>query len=109
MISTTAKVRVRYFKAARMGNIIHASKRVFAGAAALALLSSPGFAGGLDGVKQLIVSIAADWDASTGKLQLFERAGDGWKPSAPPMSVLYGKNGLIWGRGVYGTDEPGPH
>jgi L,D-peptidoglycan transpeptidase YkuD (ErfK/YbiS/YcfS/YnhG family) len=92
-----------------MGNIIRASKRVFAGAAALALLAAPAFAGALDGVKQLIVSIAADWDASTGKLQLFERAGEGWKPSATPVSVLYGKNGLVWGRGVYGTDEPGPH
>jgi L,D-peptidoglycan transpeptidase YkuD (ErfK/YbiS/YcfS/YnhG family) len=68
------------------------------------------WAAGLDSsVKQLIVSVGADWDASTGKLQLFERAGDGWKPAAPPISVLYGKNGLVWGRGVYGTDEPGVH
>ncbi len=64
--------------------------------------------GALDsGVQQLIVSIAPDWNSSTGRLQLFERAGDGWKASAPPVSVLYGKNGLAWGRGVLGTDAPG--
>ncbi len=68
------------------------------------------FGAGLEGgVKQLIVSVGADWDASTGRLQCFERTADGWKPTAPPVAVLYGKNGLVWGRGVYGTDEPGTH
>ena len=27
----------------------------------------------------------------------------------PAIPVLYGKNGLVWGRGVLGTDEPGTH
>jgi L,D-peptidoglycan transpeptidase YkuD (ErfK/YbiS/YcfS/YnhG family) len=53
--------------------------------------------------------VAADWDASTGKLQFFEKANGEWKASGPVIPVLYGKNGLVWGRGVYGTEEPGAH
>src|SRR5271156_3418328 len=61
-------------------------------------------------VKQLIVSIAPGWDSSQGKLQVFERGKDGeWKAVSKPVAVLYGKNGLAWGRGVLGTDEPGLH
>jgi L,D-peptidoglycan transpeptidase YkuD (ErfK/YbiS/YcfS/YnhG family) len=63
----------------------------------------------LDGVDQCIVAIASDWNANTGRLQRFERAGRGWKAVAPPIPVLFGKGGLVWGRGVFGTDEPGTH
>jgi len=101
-------VRDRFFKAASMGNTARARKRGFGLCAALALLTAPLFGAGLEGsVKQLIVSVAPGWDSTTGKLQLFERAGDGWKPAAPPVAVLYGKSGLVWGRGIYGQDEPG--
>lgn len=110
MISNTAQARDSFFKVARMRNRIRASKRWFGLLVLLAAFAGQTFAAGLDpGVKQLIVSVGADWDASTGKLQLFERSGDGWKPSAPPVAVLYGSKGLVWGRGVYGTDEPGAH
>jgi len=62
------------------------------------------------GVRQLIVSIAPGWDASTGKLLALERTPEGgWKPALGPLPVLYGKNGLAWGRGVLGADEPGRH
>lgn len=55
----------------------------------------------LDGnVAQLVVSIAPGWNSSQGKLQLFERDGKGWKPASQPVRVLYGKQGLAWGRGV---------
>ena len=37
------------------------------------------------------------WKAATGE------------PIGPPVAVLYGRNGLVWGRGVLGTDEPGAH
>ncbi len=63
----------------------------------------------LDRVDQLIVSVAPSWDSSTGRLQTFERSGRGWKPASPAIPVLYGKNGLAWGRGFLGTDEPGRH
>jgi L,D-peptidoglycan transpeptidase YkuD (ErfK/YbiS/YcfS/YnhG family) len=55
----------------------------------------------IDGsVKQLVVSVAPTWDSSTGKLQLFERDGKGWRAASQPIRVLYGKNGLAWGRGL---------
>jgi L,D-peptidoglycan transpeptidase YkuD (ErfK/YbiS/YcfS/YnhG family) len=66
-------------------------------------------AGELDGVGQLVVSVAPGWNSTMGRLQRFERAGREWRAVAPPIPVLYGKNGLVWGRGVFGTDEPGPH
>jgi len=72
------------------------------------LLSSP--AAGIDSsVQQLIVSVAPSWDSSKGTLRLFERAGAEWKPVSGPIPVLFGKNGLVWGRGVLGGDEPGAH
>jgi L,D-peptidoglycan transpeptidase YkuD (ErfK/YbiS/YcfS/YnhG family) len=58
-------------------------------------------------VGQLIVSVAPSWEASRGRLQCFERVGAGWKPVTEPVSVLYGKNGLAWGRGSLGQGEPG--
>lgn len=58
-------------------------------------------------VKQLIVSIAPGWDSSAGRLQRFERHGDRWKPVGAAIPVLYGRAGLAWGRGVFGTEEPG--
>ena len=66
-------------------------------------------------VRQLVVSIAPSWDSSKGTLRLFEKDGNAWKPvtgkdqSGSGIPVLYGKNGLVWGRGVLGANEPGPH
>jgi len=56
-------------------------------------------------VTQLIVSIAPDWDASVGKLQLFERTSAGWQAVSQPFRVIYGKNGLAWGRGLLGSES----
>jgi L,D-peptidoglycan transpeptidase YkuD (ErfK/YbiS/YcfS/YnhG family) len=63
----------------------------------------------LDGVGQLILAVAPTWDSNAGKLQRYEREGGGWKSVAPSVPVLFGKNGSVWGRGVLGTDERGPH
>ena len=61
-------------------------------------------------VRQLIVSIAPGWDSTTGRLLALERTAQGkWKPVLGPIPVLFGKNGLAWGRGVLGSDEPGRH
>ena len=74
------------------------------------LTSLPARANPIDNnVKQLVVSIAPDWNASQGRMQLFERTPTGWKPASTAFPVLYGKNGLAWGRGVKGTGEPGLH
>jgi L,D-peptidoglycan transpeptidase YkuD (ErfK/YbiS/YcfS/YnhG family) len=58
-------------------------------------------------IRQLIVSIAPDWNATQGKLVLLERDRAGWKRASPVIPVLYGREGLAWGRGVLGKGEPG--
>ena len=59
---------------------------------------------------QLIVGIAPDWNSMRGRLQLFERPRGGiWKSVTSPIPVLFGKNGLAWGSGVAGQEEPGLH
>jgi len=59
-------------------------------------------------VRQLIVSVAPDWSSRQGTLQRFERGADGsWTKVGEAVPVLYGKQGLAWGRGVRGGDEPG--
>ena len=61
-------------------------------------------------VREVIVGIAPGWDSMQGHLQCFRRAPGGeWQPASEPASVLFGKNGLAWGRGIEGTDEPGLH
>ncbi len=57
---------------------------------------------------QMVLSIGLDWDSHTGKLQFFERSAGKWVVASPVISVLYGKGGLAWGRGLQGTGEPGP-
>ncbi|HVK58138.1 MAG TPA: L,D-transpeptidase family protein, partial [Candidatus Kapabacteria bacterium] len=79
------------------------------GAVVSLILIRPMFAGPLGAIDQLIVSVAPTWNSSTGKLQRFERSGDDWKPVGAAIPVLYGRNGLVWGRGVFGTEEAGPH
>ncbi|PTX95027.1 hypothetical protein DB345_12055 [Spartobacteria bacterium LR76] len=72
------------------------------------VLCPPAFA--LDSsVRQLIVSIAPSWDSSMGRLQLFERQKDKWVPASEPVRVLYGKNGLAWGKGELGQEQQGIH
>ena len=57
-----------------------------------------------------MVGIAPDWNSMHGTLQCFDRTpGGAWKPALGPIPVLFGKNGLAWGRGVEGTAEPGTH
>src|SRR5260370_42148512 len=59
---------------------------------------------------QLIVAVAPDWNSMRGKLQLFERPrGGGWTAITSAVPVLFGKNGLAWGSGMAGQDEPGLH
>jgi len=53
------------------------------------------------GTGQLALSLAGGWNASSGRMQLFERDGHGWHAVSPPWRVLYGKNGLAWGRGEH--------
>ena len=113
MRTKTAARRLRLFKAAMMEISWKSIKPVLAlwlGGCGVFLNVCGAQAGELNaGVKQLVVSIAPSWDSTTGRLLRFERDGNGWKAVGAPWPVLYGKNGLAWGRGLLGTEEPGQH
>ncbi len=61
-----------------------------------------------DDCTQLILGIAPTWDSMRGEVRLFERPhGGDWVVAAGPFPVLFGKNGLAWGTGLAGQNEPG--
>ena len=114
MISNTAPVRVSFFKHSMMRKRIRTSKRWFGLLVVLAMLDPaenrlrrrPRLLGAATHRKRgARTGIRLPRDSSSF---LSARAVDG-KPPAPPSAVLFGKNGLVWGRGVFGTDEPGTH
>lgn len=60
--------------------------------------------------RQLLLCLAADWGATLGRLQRFERlpAGD-WAPVGATLPVTLGRSGLAWGRGLHPpVDRAGP-
>ena len=58
--------------------------------------------------EQLIVGLAPDWNSMRGVLQRFERSRGGpWHPVSEVAPVLFGKDGLAWGRGLAGQEENG--
>ncbi len=72
------------------------------------LPSSARAAGVPNDCEQLIVAVAPDWNSMRGELQRFERSASGsWQRVGPSIPVLFGKNGLAWGRGLAGQDESG--
>jgi L,D-peptidoglycan transpeptidase YkuD (ErfK/YbiS/YcfS/YnhG family) len=77
--------------------------------ASLLLIASSACAAGVpEDCEQLIVGLAPDWDSMRGVLQRFERTAKGlWQPIGDETPVLFGKNGLAWGRGLAGQDESG--
>ena len=61
-----------------------------------------------DDCTQLVLGIAPTWDSMRGEVRLFERPhGGDWIIAAGPFPVLFGKNGLAWGTGLAGQNEPG--
>jgi L,D-peptidoglycan transpeptidase YkuD (ErfK/YbiS/YcfS/YnhG family) len=70
--------------------------------AALALLAcGPTVAATLpDATRQLVVVVASDWNARTGRLQTFVRDGSGWAPAADAFDVVLGRSGSAWGDGL---------
>ncbi len=75
------------------------------------LLASNARAAGLpNDCEQLIVALAPGWASAQGELQRFQRSGGGpWERMGDPAPVLFGKNGLAWGRGLAGQEQPGLH
>src|SRR4051794_513030 len=58
---------------------------------------------------QLIVGVAPTWDSMHGQVLLFERISPGgrWTGTSRAFPVLFGKNGLAWGTGLAGQNQPG--
>src|SRR4029453_5859788 len=75
----------------------------------LALLASSAYAEGVpEDCTQLIVAVAPTWDSARGELRLFERSpGGNWEAVSGLWRVLFGKNGVAWGTGLAGQNEPG--
>ncbi|GAB7078999.1 L,D-transpeptidase family protein [Megalodesulfovibrio paquesii] len=68
--------------------------------------ASAGFAAAhspLQGVRQLLLVRAADWNSTTGTLQRYTRAQDAaaWQAVGAAIPVSLGRNGLGWGRGLH--------
>jgi L,D-peptidoglycan transpeptidase YkuD (ErfK/YbiS/YcfS/YnhG family) len=72
----------------------------------LGAISAPA-ADPLRGSRQCVVVIAKNWNSTTGVLRAFERtsAGSEWKIRGGEIPVVLGKNGLAWGRGLFGTNH----
>lgn len=51
---------------------------------------------------QLLVVTTHEWDAVDGSLQRFERTSPkaAWTPVGSPVTVVVGRKGLAWGRGI---------
>jgi L,D-peptidoglycan transpeptidase YkuD (ErfK/YbiS/YcfS/YnhG family) len=77
---------------------------------AMVAVGSSAYADGVPAnCSQLILAIAPDDDSMHGKLQRFERTQGDWSAVSEPIPVLFGKNGLAWGSGLAGQNEPGLH
>ena len=59
--------------------------------------------------RQLLVATGPDWNSQNGTLQRYERDGANgpWRPIGAAVPVLFGRDGLAWGSGVEGQNEPG--
>lgn len=51
--------------------------------------------------RQLLVVSTADWSASSGLLQRYEKRAGKWHKTGKRIAVKVGKNGLAWGRGLH--------
>ncbi len=51
--------------------------------------------------RQLLVVTTADWSASSGLLQRYEKQAEKWHKVGKHIAVKVGKNGLAWGRGLH--------
>ena len=55
--------------------------------------------------KQLVLVMTRDWNAVDGELRSYERAsgGQAWQPKGEKFSVVVGRNGMAWGKGLHGN------
>lgn len=63
----------------------------------------------LGNARQLLVVTTANWTATTGSLQRYDRHTDGsWDRVGLPIPVVIGRSGLGWGSGLQSELTPGP-
>ncbi len=60
--------------------------------------------------RQMILSVSADWNATTARLQAYERRSpqDAWVAVGEPIDASLGRTGLAWGRGLHPAGLAGP-
>ncbi|MBN6151319.1 hypothetical protein JR065_13300 [Xanthomonas sp. AmX2] len=58
--------------------------------------------------RQLVLVIAPDWNSPRGRLQAFERDGDGWRAHGEGFAVALGRNGSAWGEGLHPAQAAAP-
>lgn len=59
----------------------------------------------LSGSNQLIIVTTADWNATTGTLQRYDKHLLRWRAVGQPIDVVIGRTGLAWGRGLHGPQN----
>jgi L,D-peptidoglycan transpeptidase YkuD (ErfK/YbiS/YcfS/YnhG family) len=60
----------------------------------------------LDDADQLVVGVAADWDATAVTLTRYERRDGAWRRVGEPVPAVLGRAGQAWGRGLHGAGPP---
>jgi L,D-peptidoglycan transpeptidase YkuD (ErfK/YbiS/YcfS/YnhG family) len=60
--------------------------------------------------RQLVLSVSADWDATTARIGRFERAAPGkpWRAVGETAPGSLGRSGLAWGAGLHPPGLDGP-
>jgi len=86
--------------------MVHWLRTKIVGTLTLVLILAAGALANADS-EQLILSLAPSWDSHKGMLQRYEKKRGQWVPVGQPVPALYGRNGLAWGRGIAGQEQPG--
>ncbi|HVO10670.1 MAG TPA: L,D-transpeptidase family protein [Vicinamibacteria bacterium] len=78
--------------------------------AAIAQAGSPAASPVPTNARQMVLAIAAGWDATSATLRAYERpsADARWREVGPAFPASLGRSGLAWGRGLQPAGLPGP-
>ena len=52
-------------------------------------------------IQQVVLVTASSWTSDEGKLHLFSKVEERWRPEGGDTPVMLGKNGLGWGSGIH--------
>lgn len=59
-------------------------------------------------IQQVVLVTAAAWTSDAGKLSLFSKVAEQWRPEGAGIPVMLGENGLGWGSGIHRTIMDSP-